>query len=189
MNTFSELLLTSLPGSPAVPGWPGRPWGPGGPRSPLWPLVPGFPLSPCVKINKRHFTLRHQLVGCCKIYLFWRGEMCFIQFLLMFSFLETMSFIGEKLGEQAFWVFLTAQWFRMAKSSFKKFDCEEQKLMSRAIEIIMTPSSWWPWKSGFIRILLDMLIPIKFPAIIFLTYFENDAWSVTLWNLIQMELC
>lgn len=63
LDIFFQLLLTSLPGSPAVPGWPGRPWGPGGPRSPLWPLAPGFPLSPCVKRNKRRFYFKTPTIG------------------------------------------------------------------------------------------------------------------------------
>ena len=61
LDTFWELVLTSLPGSPAVPARPGRPWGPGGPRSPFWPLGPGLPFSPCVQTKKFIFLSRKSI--------------------------------------------------------------------------------------------------------------------------------
>ena len=61
LDIFWELVLTSLPGSPAAPARPGRPWGPGGPRSPFWPLGPGLPFSPCVQKNKFVFLSRKSI--------------------------------------------------------------------------------------------------------------------------------
>lgn len=94
--------------------------------------------------------------------------MCFIQLILLFNFLKAIPFIGKKLGEQDFWVFLTAQWFRKAKTLFKTFGCEEEKFMSREIEILMINHHLADLENqDLLESWEDMLSTVKLPVIIF----------------------